>query len=685
MTDKTKSFLPAYLILGGLFLLRFLPLLFPDGRFWGFNHLLFLPPGWIIACAVISACALALPFIRSGDKSGIALATWFDNTFYKHPRKFVFRALSIALAGVCFTIFAASTHFLGDGYALLANLASSAGTYYLWTETAIINIIQIVQYAIGGPSEPNALLAFRIVAVVSGMVTILFVFMIAGIAGESPLTRLLLFFTSVGSGMLLLFFGYVENYPLLWAMYAGFVYFSLRCIRYDRGIIPALVFLLLTIAVHLQAAMFIPAFVYVMFAGEKGRALYHRLKYLWWGLATVIIIAGLIAFFKLYASNLYVENIFLPLLDGKPASPEYSLLSLPHLADIINELLLLSPLLPLLLILAGSHPFRALQSRLIVFLALNAVAGLAFLLAIDPQLAMPRDWDLFSLCACGLTLALLLALDRKKQPLSNRLVIPIILFLVTAPLPYLATNLNSRASAEYAKHVVNLDRSRSRGTLLLVKKYYANRGDKKQADSLNTLYGKYYPHVWQYADVFSFIKQGRRDLAMQKADQIKPDRFSKDYHNMWACVHFIHGDLQKALTSAKNSVQLQSYFDDSYLYLGMIYARLNQFDSALTALGSGFKLNRRNPRILQELAGIYLMKEQPDSSIYYGRLLLELQPQNPPALLTLARAYVRTGNLAETRRYAAMYQQYGRNDLNFERKLADLNRAIEALQQNRRK
>ncbi len=494
---------------------------------------------------------------------------------------------------------------------------------------------------------------------------------------------MLVFFASVGSGIVLLFFGYVENYPLLWAVYAGFVYFSVRSIQNDRSVLPAMIFLVLTIAVHLQAAMFIPAFIYVLFAGDKGRAIYRRLKYVWWSLAAIVIIAGIIVFLNLYASNLYVENIFLPLFTGKPASPEYGLISLPHIADVLNELLLLSPLLPVLIILAGTRALRTAKSRLIVFLGLNAVAGLAFLLAIDPQLAMPRDWDLFSLCAYGLTLALILTLDTKKPRLPERLIVPIILFLISAPLPYLAVNLYADTSVEYAKHIIDTDRVRSRGTMLLVKKYYVDRGDEFRADSLNTLYGQYYPHVWQYSDVFSYIKQGRRDLALQQANRIMPDRFSKDYHNMWACVHFIHNDLNKALDAAKKSVQVQGYFDDSWLYLGMIYGRLKQYDSALTALGTGFRLNRKNPRILQELSSIYLVQERADSSIYYARLLLDLQPYNPPALLTLARAWVKSGNAVEAGRYASLYEQYGKNDLYYERKLADLRRSITALEQSR--
>ncbi|MBN2227287.1 MAG: hypothetical protein JW763_07960 [candidate division Zixibacteria bacterium] len=683
MTDTSKSCASAAIMLAGLFILRFIPLMYPDGRFWGFNHLLFLPLGWTIAYTVLTIGALALLYLPSGTRAGIFLTTRFNDIMYEHPRRYIYRGVTVIAAGILFAVFSAPTHFLGDGYALLANLASSAGTYYLWTETVIITVIQIIQSIIGAPSEPNALLAFRIVAVIAGMVTMVFFYLITGTVSDSPTIRLLVFFSSIGSGVVLLFFGYVENYPLLWAVYAGFVYFGIRSVRNGKSFLPVLVFLLLSIAVHLQAAMFIPAFIYVLFSGDKGRAAYQRLKYLWWFLAAIAIIAGAIALFRLYASNLYFENIFLPLFAGKPASPEYSLISVPHIADMLNELVLLSPLLPLLVILAGFRVFRSAKSRLIVFLGLNAVAGIVFLLAIDPQLAMPRDWDLFSLCAYGLTLALILTLDNKRPRLPERLILPMVFFLISAPLPYLAVNLNTENSVEYAKHIVDTDRMRSRGTMLLVKKFHVDRGDTFQADSLNTLYGQYYPHVWQYSDVFSHIKQGRRDLALQQANRIMPDRFSKDYHNMWACVYFIHNDLEKALVSAKKSVQVQSYFDDSWLYLGMIYGRLQRYDSALDALGTGFRLNRQNPRILQELAGIYLVKEQTDSSIYFAKLLLDLQPNYAPALLTLARAYVKIGDLGEAERYAAQYEQFGTNEPFYEQRLVELRQSMKTLESNR--
>ena len=128
MTEKNKPVSIAGIILIGLFILRFLPLVYPDGRFWGFNHLLFLPSIWTVIYAVLTIVALALLFLPLGTRAGNALATKFNDIMYEHPRRYAFRGASIIVAGILFAVFSASTHFLGDGYALLANLASSAGT-----------------------------------------------------------------------------------------------------------------------------------------------------------------------------------------------------------------------------------------------------------------------------------------------------------------------------------------------------------------------------------------------------------------------------------------------------------------------------------------------------------------------------------------------------------------------------
>ena len=51
-----------------------------------------------------------------------------------------------------------------------------------------------------------------------------------------------------------------------------------------------------------------------------------------------------------YARSITFRVVFLPPFVGRPATPGYAILSLNHLLDIVNEISLLIPLWPVLLI-----------------------------------------------------------------------------------------------------------------------------------------------------------------------------------------------------------------------------------------------------------------------------------------------------------------------------------------------
>ncbi|UCD17277.1 MAG: hypothetical protein JSV44_12640, partial [Candidatus Zixiibacteriota bacterium] len=310
MSDRSRSFLPVYISLSALFLLKFVPVVFPEGRCWGFNHLLFLPIWFTAVFAILTAAIAIWPFLAFSRTVGSAVLDGFVRAFFESPKRQGNRGLFIVAGAALFTLFPMPTHFLGDGYPMLANLASEAGTFYPWSEIGVVTIVQTIQSWLGPPSQSTALAAFRVVSVLSGLVTVFFFFLIAEIASQDRTVRLLVFLSSIGSGVLLLFFGYVENYPLLWAAYSGFIYFSLHYLRTGRGLIPIPLFLLLAIVMHFQAAMFVPAFIYLVFCRGKARAVYNRLKWGLWSLAIAIIIVGLAIFYRVYTSNLYVENIF---------------------------------------------------------------------------------------------------------------------------------------------------------------------------------------------------------------------------------------------------------------------------------------------------------------------------------------------------------------------------------------
>ena len=225
--NRPSSFFPSLAILLLIVLLRIIPYMIPEARTWGFNHLIFLPDSYSVIFFVVAAIALIIPFLKSSEKWGEALTDWFSNLFFEGRLKYLYRIIFIAIMTVLFIVFAAPTHFLGDGYSLLSNIGSDTGTFIKWSEQGVTWILLGVQSLIGPKNIDNALTAFRIISVFSGIITIWMFFLIAEIAGSNNLKRFLIFFILTFSAVALMFFGYVESYPILWIGFSAFLYFCL--------------------------------------------------------------------------------------------------------------------------------------------------------------------------------------------------------------------------------------------------------------------------------------------------------------------------------------------------------------------------------------------------------------------------------------------------------------------------
>ena len=117
-----------------------------------------------------------------------------------------------------------STHFLGDGYEWLGNFSKSDAYIHKWAEPLSPLIVRLLQTLQGGYTHATALAAFQILSVVSGGVVVYNTVRLSGMLSDSASKRLTILSTLLFSGASLLYFGYVEFYPMLWA--AAFVFFN---------------------------------------------------------------------------------------------------------------------------------------------------------------------------------------------------------------------------------------------------------------------------------------------------------------------------------------------------------------------------------------------------------------------------------------------------------------------------
>ncbi len=671
LKNTGSHFVTAFAVLVLLVLLRLIPLFLPDTRLWGISQLLFVPDIFKILYIVIMGVALAMTITRAGESIGHSITDGFNALFYTGHVSLIARTAVVGIMGVLFVVFAAPTHFLGDGYELIQTIGSTARDIVKWSEIGSILIVTGVQSVIGETNTDNARLSFQIVSVFAGVVSIWFYFLIAEIATENPVKRFLIFATLLCSGSLLLFFGYVEIYPLLWPATSGFLYFGLKFINTGRGAWRAGVFLIFGLFIHMQSAVLIPAFIYLILCRGKGLAFYQR-KRKALKISALVAIAGLIVvFIYKYTTDLYIEDIFLPLIIGKPIDPEYAVFRLPHILDIINELFLVSPLILLLAIISIKRLRSAFRKENTAFLGLVSVGYVLFLLVIDPKLAMPRDWDLFALSGPALTVLLILSANQRWIDALKRLTVPIVCFLVTAPIPFLYANLNKDQSREYIKYVIDTDFKRSMSSLVVLYGYYGDRGEVQKADSLKDRYSSGYPYKYKLDWAYDMYEKGHIAASKSMLSSLQPNKLDVNYHSLWCQIYFRERKFDKALESINKAIQLKRYIFVNYYNRAMIYWFINEKDKALEDLNTAHRLNANDLNTIQFLASLYFSSDNNDSAIVYAQKLLELDSTWADAHYFLAEFYYSKRQYPRMRHHIEKYLFYGTGDKLFNQRSAE--------------
>ena len=680
MRRENKDFWIVYSILAILILIRLLPFAFRDARMWGFNHLIFLPGIYTIFYIILAAIALALPFLPFAREWGEKFVNWFSQTFFESSRKYINRLIFIAVMGALFVLFPMPTHFLGDGYTVLANLASLSGTFVKWSEKGITLVLMGIQFLLGPKNQHTALWAFRLVSILSGIISIWFFFLTAGIIGEDRLKKYLAFAALFFSGALLLFFGYVENYPAIWVALSGFVYFGLRYLKARKGIIWALVFLALGIFIHLEMGIFIPALIFLIFSQGRGRKLYERFKVIIWLIVSLCAVAGIIIFVRKYNTDLFFENMFLPFLQGKPIFPPYALISIPHFADMVSLLMLLSPLFLLFIYLAARNVPGRLRSKEGRFLAIEAIFTLIFVTIIDPMLGLPRDWDLFSIAAFALTLLLVINISRETIGSIGRVIISLTIYLLIAILPYLLIELQTDPSIAYAKYNIDLNLSKSFPAYSVLMDYYENKNDTLQAEIVHNLYQPQFVNETKMYNAESALAGQSIRKAEEIIDSIPPDKFSWRYHNLLSSLYAATGDLHKSLEESDEALQLNQYSCELFLNRAKLMNMLKENNEALKYLDMAYQLDNRDPDVLEGLTTLNAFGRRQDQIIRYAYEWIAADSTAYKAYYYLTGTLIMSRQLDKAESTYEKYLKYGTADTLLVARKAELSNLIGKLE-----
>jgi len=474
----------------------------PDRRLWGINHLAFYSP----ALRIVALSLIGLSFVPVIARASCGALSTLARHIRPGRRRLWWSALALGvMATGIFIRFQSSTLLLGDGWA-----TANSYEHAILQDTGALsgNIEQVVT------DEPFArgttVLYYRFAEVLNRVFDVspvrgirilncllggLLVFILARIAlrsTDSPNFRIWLLLLVLCSGVMELFFGYVENYTP--AVFFALLYLA-SGYAFIRGRKPvwlaaSLVCLATSTYMHVQGTLLIPSFAllagWAVLAGRWRRAL----GWLTGALGALVVVGTCVIWaFSKYGSYL------LPL---RADDGSYGVFAASHWADVINEVLILLPGLPVFIAIAAMLPFfrerarpgdrRVNLGQLGVewsFTVLLLLPGLMFLILFKPDLGMARDWDLFAMTFIGLLAFALFILKRFLAITPARVVqaitVPSLVISAVLGASWIGVNSSSSRATDRYEQILTYDETFAQYAYENLAQHYYSQNDLDKA------------------------------------------------------------------------------------------------------------------------------------------------------------------------------------------------------------
>jgi hypothetical protein len=462
----------------------------PGVRLWGVGHLAFYPPVVRFAAIALFVLSFVPPIARAVYAGLLSLSRRLKDGGQTVEVALVVIAV---LSSVVFAGLSASTSLLGDGQLVAdtihravesGDLAGAVGADRVETGTNLL-YYQAAKLAAGrfGKSPVDGI---RFLNCILGTI---FIYIFLGLLRQGdfpPATRLWFLVLSLFSGTMELFFGYIEYYtPLVFLLFL-YVLNSMLVLRGRGRWWVSVLLLLLAGAAHVQALVFVPSLLFLIAHTRAGPHGEGRVATLLAALTLVgAVVIGLLPRFHGY---------YLPLLSTAETP---GLLSIAHWVDVVNELLLLMPALPVVVAAlwiggrrvsaAGSKAgpwFSSPSERRFVLLVVFSC--LLYLVVFKPGIGLVRDWDLFAMASLGLVPLALPALDRVTKRLEDPLdaatfAIPAVVTTVVLTSAWIGVNASPDRSAARFESMFEYDRVHAPYAYENLAAYYRQSGDLARA------------------------------------------------------------------------------------------------------------------------------------------------------------------------------------------------------------
>jgi hypothetical protein len=259
---------------------------------------------------------------------------------------------------------------------------------------------------------------------------VIFIWVLLGLAawlGRNRTERALLFGLVATLGTMELFFGYIENYSFMTLGVLIYTWLALRAIRHETALVWAAVTLAITNAFHPSTIILTPSILYVGViigrnqpAESLGNATTPdleraRTRSSWTqsvmsiAVPYALVLGGVVTLMSQGGHGIEAllgvdfpgggdRRWLVPLFQTTTKFEHYTMFSLAHFKDAINEQLLVAPVILPALLLVAVLAWRRLPKRDPAWrlLTLMTACYLLLLFLWNPDYGGQRDWDLFS-------------------------------------------------------------------------------------------------------------------------------------------------------------------------------------------------------------------------------------------------------------------------------------------------
>ncbi len=652
-----------YLIYFSIIALVYAASFFPDERVWGYNILSFVPEIWkysILGIALIAPLIIKFISDDSGDNSERPDKSWL----------YLYSSVGlIILFAISFYLLRSTTHFLGDGYMVLGDVANDSAVIKPRNFGEIL-IHRFLYSLLIDRVEEAALWSYQSLSIASGIIALVITALSAKKLFENIADRLLFLVGISSGGFMLLYFGYVENYSIFITTVLAFLLSGMLAAKGKVSVVVPTVVVAVGLLLHIFGTILVPALVFLLvitLSSKTGASFFQNKSF--WKYLTFLFVVSVAVFVFLYKNFLFFRFAVLPFGNDRFVLDGYSLFSIKHLLDLLNQLIIIIPALPLLLYFFFKIGYRKLiRNDVLLFLAILSSSALAALFIFDPKLGMARDWDLFAFI--GLTLLCMLIysiLEYKKQFNSYfKIVLFSIMLGWVILVARLYINVMPPAAIKQVRSYYKMDTRKSMQHVQIVNWYAIDHGLDDIANDTKKFWLENYPEKtlnFQAKDKLKTRSYNEVINLTNQAIKINPLYALAYYNQGLAYMELKRYDRAKEVLEI--AAGLNPYNLEMYLHLGITYFQLSEIQSAENVLLKAFDLDSTDFTVLNTLKSISKIKRDNEQVINYRKRIVNLTGLAEKKKIEFLEHYLNKG---DKKRAEAAIKEFYPNGLSAEAK-----------------